>query len=81
MSINYIELNKILNLLTQYQKSELLIVTKNREKKDIQFLIQKGLNLFGENKLFGENLVLSRYTVHCLFFVLLFSRSKFTRKY
>ena len=50
MSINYIELNKILNLLTQYQKSELLIVTKNRDQKDIQSLIQKGHNLFGENK-------------------------------
>ena len=50
MSINYIELNKILNLLTQYQKSELLIVTKNRDQKDIQSLIQKGHNLFGENR-------------------------------
>lgn len=50
MSINYIELEKILNLLTQYQKSKLLIVTKNRDQKDIQSLIQKGHNLFGENR-------------------------------
>ena len=50
MSINYIELEKIINLLTQYQKSKLLIVTKNRDQKDIQSLIQKGHNLFGENR-------------------------------
>ena len=50
MSINLEELNSINNLLKQNTKTDLLIVTKNRNISDINQLINLGYANFGENK-------------------------------
>ena len=50
MSINFDELENITNLTNKYKKTELLIVTKNRDLDDVKILVKKGYRLFGENR-------------------------------
>ena len=50
MTINYYNLNKILNDIDNYKSSKLLIVTKKQNSNDIQELISKGFKVFGENR-------------------------------
>lgn len=50
MSVNFEQLSLIKNNLKNYPKSELLIVTKNRDPETIEFLIKEGNFNFGENK-------------------------------
>ena len=50
MTINYINLNKVLRDVKNYNSAELLIVTKNQSVFDIKDLIRKGFKIFGENK-------------------------------
>ena len=50
MSINYDQLNYINKYLKNFPNAKLQIVTKNRDDKTIKELIDKGYNLFGENK-------------------------------
>ena len=50
MSINLEELKKINDLLNQITKTDLLIVTKNRNISDINQLINLGYVNFGENR-------------------------------
>ena len=50
MTINYDSLNQVLNDLEKYDLTQLLIVTKNQTIQDINELISKGFDTFGENK-------------------------------
>jgi len=50
MSINSDVLNSIDQLLTNYQNTELLVVTKNRNETIVNDLISRGYKLFGENR-------------------------------
>ena len=50
MTINYYNLNKILNDINNYKSSRLLIVTKKQNSNDIQELISRGFKVFGENR-------------------------------
>ena len=50
MSINNNNLQVILKNLENYNKSRLLIVTKNQTTKDVSYLISRGFRLFGENR-------------------------------
>ena len=50
MSINNNNLQVILKNLETYNKSRLLIVTKNQTTKDVSHLISRGFRLFGENR-------------------------------
>ena len=50
MSINNNNLQVILKNLENYNKSRLLIVTKNQTTKDVSHLISRGFRLFGENR-------------------------------
>ena len=50
MTINYNNLQKVLVDIQDYKLAKLLIVTKNQSLKDINYLIDKGYNIFGENK-------------------------------
>tara|TARA_B100001057_G_scaffold360221_1_gene362517 strand:+ start:3166 stop:3795 length:630 start_codon:yes stop_codon:yes gene_type:complete len=50
MNINYDQLKDINNTLKNYPDAKLQIVTKNRDYETIMELINKGYNLFGENK-------------------------------
>ena len=50
MTINYNSLNQVLNDLEKYDLTQLLIVTKNQTIQDINELISKGFDTFGENK-------------------------------
>jgi len=50
MSINSAVLHSIDQLLTNYQNTELLVVTKNRNETIVNDLISRGYKLFGENR-------------------------------
>lgn len=50
MKINYDVLENIHKLLKNHQSTDLLIVTKNRDKELVNELIKKGYRLFGENR-------------------------------
>ena len=50
MTINYHNLNKILDIVKHYDLANLLIVTKNQNLNDIRELINKDLKIFGENR-------------------------------
>ena len=50
MTVNYINLQKVLLDLQDYKLAKLLIVTKNQSLNDIRDLMNKGYNIFGENK-------------------------------
>ena len=50
MTVNYINLQKVLVDLQDYKLAKLLIVTKNQSLNDIRDLMNKGYNIFGENK-------------------------------
>jgi pyridoxal phosphate enzyme (YggS family) len=50
LTINYKNLQKVLIDIQDYKLAKLLIVTKNQSLKDINYLIDKGYNIFGENK-------------------------------
>ena len=50
MTVNYNNLQKVLIDIQDYKLAKLLIVTKNQSLKDINDLINKGYNIFGENK-------------------------------
>ena len=55
MTVNYIQLHKIRKTLESFPNAKLQIVTKNRDVKTIKELIDKGYNLFGENKVQEAN--------------------------
>ena len=55
MSINYHQLDKINKFLKNFPSARLQIVTKNRDTKIINELIDKGYRLFGENKVQEAN--------------------------
>ena len=50
MTVNYHNLNKILEEIKHYDLAKLLIVTKNQSLNDICDLINKGFKIFGENR-------------------------------
>ena len=50
MTINYHNLNKIIDVIKHYDLANLLIVTKNQNLNDVQELISKGFKIFGENR-------------------------------
>ena len=50
MTVNYHNLNKILDVVKHYDLANLLIVTKNQNLNDIRELINKDLKIFGENR-------------------------------
>ena len=50
MTINYHNLNKILDVVKHYDLANLLIVTKNQNLNDIRELINKDFKIFGENR-------------------------------
>ena len=50
MTINYQNLNKIIDVIKYYDLANLLIVTKNQNLNDVQELISKGFKIFGENR-------------------------------
>lgn len=50
MTIDTANLQNVQKTLLNYPNSELLIVSKNREEKDILRLIELGFNNFGENR-------------------------------
>ena len=50
MTVNYHNLNKILEEVNHYNSAKLLIVTKNQSLNDIHDLINKGFKIFGENR-------------------------------
>lgn len=55
MSINYQQLEKINEILKNFPKAKLQIVTKNRDIDSIKDLINRGYRLFGENKVQEAN--------------------------
>ena len=50
MTVNIKIYNEIKSLLPKYNSPELLVVSKNRSKNDIEKLMKEGANLFGENR-------------------------------
>ena len=50
MTINYENLNNCGSNIKKFDKSKLLIVTKNQSLEDIQELINSGYRMFGENR-------------------------------
>ena len=50
MTINYVNLNNCKSNIKKFDKSRLLIVTKNQSQSDIQELINSGYKVFGENR-------------------------------
>ena len=50
MTVNYHNLNKILEVVKHYDLANLLIVTKNQSLNDISELISKDFKIFGENR-------------------------------
>ena len=50
MTVNYYNLNKILDVVKHYDLANLLIVTKNQNLNDIRELINKDFKIFGENR-------------------------------
>jgi len=55
MKINYDQLEKINKTLENFPSAKLQIVTKNRDVETIKELIERGYNLFGENKVQEAN--------------------------
>ncbi len=50
MTINYVNLNNCKSNIKKFDKSKLLIVTKNQSLDDIEELISSGYRMFGENR-------------------------------
>ena len=50
MTVNYHNLNKIIEVVERYDLANLLIVTKNQSLNDIRELINKDFKIFGENR-------------------------------
>ena len=50
MTVNFKTYNDINSLISEYQNSKLLVVSKNRSKNDVEELMIGGANLFGENR-------------------------------
>jgi len=50
LTVNYHNLNKILDVVKHYDLANLLIVTKNQNLNDIRELINKDFKIFGENR-------------------------------
>ena len=50
MTVNFKKLEEVYKTLENYKNAKLLVVTKNRDQKDILELINKGNFLFGENR-------------------------------
>ena len=50
MTVNYHNLNKIIEVVERYDMANLLIVTKNQSLNDIYDLISKDFKIFGENR-------------------------------
>ena len=50
MTVNFKKLEEVYKTLENYKNAKLLVVTKNRDQKDILELINKGNLLFGENR-------------------------------
>ncbi len=50
MTVNYHNLNKILEVVKHYDLANLLIVTKNQSLNDISELIRREFKIFGENR-------------------------------
>ena len=50
MTANIKIYNEIKSLMPEYNNPELLVVSKNRSKKDVEQLMIEGANLFGENR-------------------------------
>ena len=50
MTVNIKIYNEIKSLLPKYNSPELLVVSKNRSKDDVEKLMKEGANLFGENR-------------------------------
>ena len=50
MTVNTKIYNEIKSQISKYSNSELLVVSKNRSKIDIENLIDRGAKLFGENR-------------------------------
>ena len=50
MTVNYHNLNKIIEVVERYDMANLLIVTKNQNLNDIHDLISKNFKIFGENR-------------------------------
>ena len=50
MTVNYHNLNKIIEVVQRYDLANLLIVTKNQSLNDIRELINKDFKIFGENR-------------------------------
>lgn len=50
MSINLNNLQKLLQITSQQENTKLMAVTKNRSPKDILNLLNRGITIFGENK-------------------------------
>ena len=50
MTVNYHNLNKILDVVKHYDLAKLLIVTKNQNLNDIRELINNDFKIFGENR-------------------------------
>lgn len=50
MTINFYNLDSIMTNMTAYKNSNLMVVTKNQSTDDIETLVSKEFNLFGENR-------------------------------
>ena len=50
MTVNFKTYKEINSLISEYQNSKLLVVSKNRSKNDLEELMIGGANLFGENR-------------------------------
>ncbi len=50
MTVDNKKLDQILDNLKKFDKADLLIVTKNQTSDDVQYLINRGLKIFGENR-------------------------------
>ena len=50
MTVNFKKIDEVYKTLENYKNAKLLVVTKNRDQKDILELIHKGNLLFGENR-------------------------------
>ena len=55
MTINYKKLDQILANLKKFDKTNLLIVSKNQTRNDVQNLINQGFKIFGENRVQEAN--------------------------
>ena len=64
MTINDNNLSEILNVLSDYEDTDLLIVTKNQSTQDVSSLISRGFKLFGENRVQEAKLKFQSFNSH-----------------